>query len=39
MMRAGTARSAIKKLANEIKEKKNAADLRWLLAKIEERAG
>lgn len=39
LMRAGTARSAIKKLANEIKEKKNAADLRWLLAKIEERAG
>lgn len=37
LMRAGTSQAALRKLETEIREKKNAADLRWLLAKIEER--
>jgi len=37
LMKAGTSASAIKKISSEISEKKNVADLRWLLAKIEER--
>lgn len=38
LMKAGTSASAIKKISSEISEKKNVADLRWLLAKIEERS-
>lgn len=37
LMHAGTSAAAVKRLSKEISEKKNAADLRWLLAKIEER--
>lgn len=37
LMKAGTSASTIKKISSEISEKKNVADLRWLLAKFEER--
>jgi hypothetical protein len=37
LMKAGTKRKQIEKLRGELSYKKNVADLRWLLGKIEER--
>ncbi|HTF04012.1 MAG TPA: hypothetical protein VK826_08300 [Bacteroidia bacterium] len=38
LMKAGTKRKQVEKLREELTHKKNVADLRWLLGKIEERA-
>lgn len=35
-MKAGTKKKQIEKIRDEVMDKKNIADLRWLLAKIDE---
>lgn len=37
LMKAGTKRKQIEKIIDEVMDRKNIADLRWLLAKIDER--
>lgn len=39
LMKAGTKKKQIEKIRDEVMDKKNIADLRWLLSKIEERLG
>lgn len=39
LMKAGTRQKLIEKIRDEVMDKKNIADLRWFLSKIEERLG
>jgi hypothetical protein len=39
LMKAGTKQKQIEKIREEVMDKKNIADLRWFLSKIEERLG